>query len=383
MHVPRPMSSNDDESSFFLRDPVKLVKLILDSIPATVFLKDRESVYLGCNKQFSIDAGLEDPQDIVGKTDYDLAWKKEESDFFVATDRRVMESRTPEIGIIEPILKADGTESWLETNKVPLINEEDEVIGVFGTYKDITAKVEADEALNEYAKDLEFKNEELEQFAFIASHDLQEPLKTMTTLLQYFDESFSGDLGDEAALVLQKVKDSSIRMQQLIHGLLDYARIGYNRKVEEVDCSRVVDEVLLDLANSIKESGAVFEIGALPVLSGSKAEIRSLFQNLISNAIKFRSPGAQPKIVIESITEKGWHQFSISDNGIGIDKSYHDKIFKIYQRLNKRSEYDGSGIGLTHCRKIIELHKGRIWFENAKNGGTVFKFTLPKDADTN
>ena len=148
------------EDTIFPIPPDKMLQLVLKSIPTAIFWKNRESVYLGCNEEFAKDAGVKTTRDIIGKTDYDLAWKKEEADFFVKIDQKVMSSGKPEIGIIEPQKQADGKESWLETNKVPLLDANGEVIGILGTYNDITARVEAMNALKRHSTELEFKNNE-------------------------------------------------------------------------------------------------------------------------------------------------------------------------------------------------------------------------------
>lgn len=358
----------------------KLLQLILDSFPETIFIKDRQSVYLGCSTEFARDAGLKNPKEIVGKTDHDLPWKKEETEFFIEIDKRVMESGSAEIGIVEPMLKSDQKEYWVETNKVPLLNDSDEIIGILGSFKDITERVEADRELKKYAKGLD---DELEQFASIASHDLQEPLKTMTSLLDYLEESLPDNLDQQSTEILKKVQESSHRMQVMIQGLLDYTRIGYNKIVEKLDCAEIVATVLSDLEFMIEEANATITVGEMPTIEGGRVEIQCLFQNLISNAIKFRNPEIAPIVEITAQKNGNWDIFKISDNGIGIETKFRKKVFKMYQRLNKRSEYKGSGIGLAHCKKIVDLHKGKIWFEEKINGGTSIKFQLPSYGNTN
>lgn len=373
------MSEKSEETAFPI-DPVEMLQVVLDNIPGAIFWKDKNSVFLGCNYQVAKAAGLESSADIVGKTDYDLAWKKEEADFFVKTDREVMARGTPELGIIEPLQQADGKQAWLETNKVPLFDPAGNVIGILGTYTDITERVQATEKLKAHAADLEFKNDALEQFAYIAAHDLQEPLKTMTGLASYFQKHFEDKLDEDASDIIQYMLGASERMQLLISGLLDYAQIGRNISMTEVNAYDVVQEVLLDLGHEIEESGAVIEVGPLPTIYASHIELKSVFQNLLANAIKFRKPNEAPRVqVFCKLEDSQWH-FSIQDNGIGIDAAFQEKVFLIYQRLTKRSEYEGTGIGLTHCKKIIELLGGKIWFESAPETGTIFRFTIPNNA---
>ena|SRR5690242_12080747 len=170
-------------------------------------------------------------------------------------------------------------------------------------------------------------------------------------------------------------------MKVLIKDLLDFSRIGKKGNLERVDCNNVVNEVLADIALAIKESGANISIQNLPVICAYPTEIKQLFQNLLTNAIKFRKPGVSPQISIcVKETKEGW-EFSVKDNGIGIDKKYNDKIFVIFQRLHNRTEYEGSGIGLAHCKKIVELHGGNIWVESKPGEGCTFHFTIPDEED--
>jgi len=170
-------------------------------------------------------------------------------------------------------------------------------------------------------------------------------------------------------------------MKVLIKDLLDFSRIGKKGNLERLDCNKVVNEVLADLAFAIKESGANITTQSLPVIYAYPTEIKQLFQNLLINAIKFKKPGVPPQISIcVQKTTDGW-EFMVRDNGIGIDKKYNDKIFVIFQRLHNRTEYEGSGIGLAHCKKIVELHGGNIWVESSPGDGSKFHFTIPDEED--
>ena len=370
------MSTHIEETIFPI-PPDKMLQLVLKSIPTAIFWKNRESVYLGCNEEFAKDAGVETTRDIIGKTDYDLAWKKEEADFFVKIDQKVMSSGKPEIGIIEPQKQADGKESWLETNKVPLVDAKGDVIGILGTYNDITARVEAMNALKRHSTELEFKNNELEQFAFIAAHDLQEPLKSMASLIEYYLDAFSDDSNAEKVEIFNHIKSASSRMQEMVTGLLEYARIGRDMTKEPLDANVVLSEVLTDLKNEINARNAVIEADELMHVLAGKFELKAIFQNLIGNALKFSRKEINPVIKIGCKRVDQFCEFSVKDNGIGIDPAFSDKIFVIYQRLNKRSEYDGSGIGLAHCKKLVELLNGSIWLEPTVKNGAIFRFTIP------
>ena len=227
--------------------------------------------------------------------------------------------------------------------------------------------------------EIESKNKELEQFAYVASHDLQEPLRTISGFAELLQKDYRGRLTGNADLYLDYLSHASDRMKTLINDLLDYSRIGREKKAMQVDCNKLLSEVLSDLGTSIRESGALIKVGGLPVIRAYPTELKLLFQNLISNSIKFRQPDRVPEVTISAKPEKGYWQFTVADNGIGIEKQFLERIFNIFQRLHNRSEYEGSGIGLAHGKKIAELHAGRIWAESEPGKGSRFIFTISND----
>jgi signal transduction histidine kinase len=226
-------------------------------------------------------------------------------------------------------------------------------------------------------RELERKNKELEQFAFVASHDLQEPLRTTASFVELLQQQYLGKLGDKADKYLTYISQASGRMQVLITDLLEYSRIGAQKELKEVDCNTVLNEVLGNLDLAVSETAAEITAGDLPIVSGFETEIKQLFHNLVFNSIKFRQANTRPKIAIAAWKNKDQWQFAFSDNGIGIAREHFDRIFIIFQRLHVRNKYQGSGIGLSHCKKIVELHKGRIWLESELGRGTTFYFTIP------
>ncbi|MBC7914033.1 MAG: GHKL domain-containing protein [Pyrinomonadaceae bacterium] len=230
--------------------------------------------------------------------------------------------------------------------------------------------------LEAQAKKLQTQNKELEQFAYIASHDLQEPLRTLISFASLFEEEFKGKLNGDADTYLNFIIQSSKRMQQLVHGLLDYSRIGKEASLKPVDCNKIINEVMDDMAASINESAAKISVQQLPQLTGNPTEIRQLFQNLLSNALKFRKKDISPQINLTAEQQTGNWLFSIKDNGIGIAEADKDKIFTIFKRLHNRDEYEGTGIGLSHCRKIVEQHGGNIWIDSQPGLGSTFYFTI-------
>jgi len=231
---------------------------------------------------------------------------------------------------------------------------------------------------NQANKDLERKNKEIEQFAYIASHDLQEPLRTTSSFAGLLHKQYQGKLDEKADKYFTYILEASGRMKVLIESLLDFSKIGNKKELELVDFDKMLLNVLADLEIAISESGADIEYGSLPVIHGYSTELKQLFQNLITNAIKFRKKETSPKIKISAYENDGCWEFAFKDNGIGIEEKHNEKIFVIFQRLHMRTEYEGSGIGLSHCKKIVELHKGKIWVESRPGEGSTFYFTIPQ-----
>lgn len=235
-----------------------------------------------------------------------------------------------------------------------------------------------DEEAAIHLRQLEQKNRDLEQFAYVASHDLQEPLRTVTSFTDLLSQEYRGKFDKDADKYFRFITDSVQRMQTLIHDLLEYSRIGKGKAPALVDCAQLIENtVLADLDAAITENDAEVHFSDLPTIFAYPDQLRMLFQNLISNALKFRNTGVTPKIQISAIKKGEYWQFSVRDNGIGIDMKYKDIIFVIFQRLHNRNEYSGSGIGLSHCKKIIDIHGGRIWFDSMPGEGTTFHFTIP------
>ena len=234
----------------------------------------------------------------------------------------------------------------------------------------------AEEDLARKVEELARSNAELEQFAYIASHDLQEPLRMVATYTQLLAERYRGRLDENADKFIGYACDGALRMQTLIQDLLTFSRVGRNCDARiPVDCNALMPEILQSLGPAIRESGAVITHGKLPVLPANRSQMTQILQNLIGNAIKFR--GEEPPAISVQAEQSGeqW-TFSVSDNGIGIAPEHAENIFVVFQRLHTRSEYPGNGIGLAICKKIIEQWGGRIWVEPQTGHGSIFKFTL-------
>jgi signal transduction histidine kinase len=227
------------------------------------------------------------------------------------------------------------------------------------------------------SEDLARSNRDLEQFAYVASHDLQEPLRMVATYTQLLAERYQGKLDESADKYIHYAVDGALRMQKLVQDLLAFSRVGrQGTELCSTDCKNVVEEALQNLERALQESGAAVTYDQLPVVMADGSQLTQIFQNLIGNAIKFRGP-AQPVIQIKAeMVTKEW-VISVEDNGIGIAAEHVDSVFVIFRRLHTREEYSGNGIGLSICKKIVERHGGRIWAESKLGHGSKIKFTLP------
>jgi signal transduction histidine kinase len=234
-----------------------------------------------------------------------------------------------------------------------------------------------EEDLAQKVDELARSNADLEQFAYVASHDLQEPLRMVTAYTQLLSERYRGKLDENADKFIGYASEGAQRMQVLIQDLLAFSRVGRNNAaIGSVDCNAVMADVLQTLAPAVQESGAVVTYDALPAVWADRTQLAQVFQNLVGNAIKFR--GKEPAVVSVQAekTVQRW-QFSVSDNGIGIAPEFAENIFVVFQRLHARTEYPGNGIGLAICKKIVERNGGKIWVESQPGSGCSFKFTLP------
>lgn len=242
--------------------------------------------------------------------------------------------------------------------------------------EDITKRLEAEKLLAENLKELERSNRELEEFAYIASHDLQEPLRMVVSYMQLLERRYKGKLDNDADEFIHYAVDGASRMKRLINDLLNYSRLNKEGQISQVNMNEIVNEVIQNLSASIKESNTTINYPVLPIISSEKTQMVQLFQNLISNAIKFSKDKRHPEININFVQQANYWQFSISDNGIGIDQQYSDKVFIIFKQLHTKSKFGGTGIGLAIAKKIVERHGGKIWFESEPGKGTTFYFTL-------
>ncbi|HVE12077.1 MAG TPA: ATP-binding protein [Elusimicrobiota bacterium] len=299
-----------------------------------------------------------------------------------------LKSGAPSAPLENRLLHADGSYRWLSWSVVAAVRE-----GVFyAAARDITERKRDEERLREMnetleqkvrerTRELERSNSDLEQFAFLASHDLREPLRKIAGFTQLLQNRYKGRLDETADTYLGYVVSGVCRMEDLISDLLEYSRVGRgDAPPQPTDCGAAVDKAVSNLAVAIEEAGASVTRGSMPTLPAQATELVSLFQNLVSNAVKFRGD-APPIVRISSRrVEEGW-EFEVKDNGIGIDPVHHERVFAIFKRLHARDKYPGTGIGLAICKKIVERRGGRIWIESEPGRGSAFRFVLPGSAE--
>lgn len=272
--------------------------------------------------------------------------------------------------------EASALNRWFDVYAYRVGRPEDRHVAI--VFNDMTERKQADEKIMRVLTDLQRSNKELELFAYVASHDLQEPLRMISSYTQLLAERYKDKLDDKANLFIHYAVDGAVRMQLLINDLLAFSRIGTKGKPREpVDSQAVLGQAINNLKMNIEETQTIITNDHLPEVRADASQLAQLFQNLIGNAIKFRGE-ANPHIHIAAQDEGEEWLFSVRDNGIGIDPQFSDKVFVIFQRLHTKEEYPGSGIGLAICKKIVERHDGRIWFESEPGNGATFYFTMKK-----
>lgn len=271
-----------------------------------------------------------------------------------------------------------GSLYWVNTVIVPFLDDDGKPCEYVSIRYEITQRKHAEEQLKTYAKRLETSNQELQLFASVAAHDLQEPLRKILAFSDRLLSKYRSEVPEEGQMFLDRIQNSARRMQTLIDDLLSFSRIATRgQALVEVDLNQIVSEVLGDLEIRIEETKANVQVGRLPQVKADPMQMRQLFQNLIGNALKFAQKEKYPDVRIESTSADSQHTVTVQDNGIGFEEKYLDRIFSIFQRLHGRNEYEGNGVGLAICRRIIERHGGTITAESRPHQGAKFIITLP------
>ncbi len=354
-----------------------LLRKIIDQLPSGLFVKDTASRYLLNNQAHLAMLGVKTQAEATGRTTLDF-FPGERGRQALAGDQQVLDGGAAILNQEKLDVLAEGHTRWSLVTKVPLHDSHGQLVGLVGVSHDITERKRQEEEAKKSAEELARSNAELEQFAYVASHDLQEPLRAVASCVQLLKKRYEGKLDARADEFIAHAVDGTKRMQALISDLLDYSRIGtHTHPFEPANCAMVLDDALANLAVALHESGAVVEHDPLPTVLADASQLAQVFQNLIGNAIKFRGE-RRPEIRVIARREAGGWLFGVSDNGIGIEPQYFERIFRVFQRLHTRGRYPGTGIGLAICKKIVERHGGRIWIESQPAQGATFYFTLPE-----
>ncbi len=348
---------------------------LVESLEEGVLMVDTGGKLVTANPSAERILGM-DPQDVLARNQSDPTWS------FVALDgtplpeddrplRITAASGRSQIAVPLGLRRPDGTTRWLSVSTRAVETNGEGPYTVVISFTDITEEREAVDAL-------ERSNQELQQFAYVASHDLSEPLRMVSSYLNLLRRRYRGRLDPDADEFIEYAVDGAARMRSLIEGLLAYSRAGRGEELPEpVELASVTADVLRSLAAAMVEAGAEIEVTDLPVVMGVRGQLEQLVQNLVANALKFRADGRARVWVNEEAAPPGMVQIAVADGGIGIEPSEREHVFEMFQRLHDREVYEGTGIGLAICRKIVERHGGRIWVDERDGGGTVFRFTLP------
>ncbi|MCF7707402.1 MAG: PAS domain S-box protein [Verrucomicrobia bacterium] len=367
-----------------------LLKSLMDNIPDMIYFKNNSGRFTRINHAQANAFNLDHPDQAIGKTEKEILGHEEHN----GTDEaRTLNNGIPVIGEVRRKPEPDGSPSWFSVTQVPVRNTTGIITGLVGISRNITDQKQTEESLAAKATELERSNRELEQFAYVASHDLQEPLRMVASYTELLARRYRGKLDEDADEFIAFAVDGATRMQQLINDLLTYSRVSTSGKpFKPTDFNQSLEYALANLRMTINAVNAQINHEPLPTLPADSTQITQLFQNLIANALKFHSDDT-PRIHISaglvqqqqtktSKASREW-RFAIRDNGIGIDPAFKDKIFMIFQRLHGYSEFPGTGIGLAVCKKIVERHSGRIWVESEFGKGSSFYFTIPEYIDNN
>jgi two-component system, LuxR family, sensor kinase FixL len=366
-----------------------LLRSIMDTIPDFLIVKDREGKYMRINEAYCRHLGLKRPEDAKSKTAFDF-YPPALAQRYTEDERKVLESGVATANHIEPNVTREGREIWLETTIVPLRDSDGYPIGLVDLSSDITQRREDDERLRHYAHALQRSNEELQNFASVASHDLQEPLRKIQAFGDRLRSRATG-LGEQERDYITRMMDAAGRMQTLIQDLLKLSRVTTRAlPFETCDLNDIARGVLRDLEVKIAATRAKVSIDPLPTIEGDPTQLRQLLQNLFSNGLKFQKPGTVPELkvtcrMLENLRgelpdlTRGSKivEISVKDNGIGFDPQFAEQIFGPFKRLHTRADYEGSGIGLSVCRKITDRHRGAIVAQSAEGQGATFIITLP------
>ena len=372
------------------RTSLNFLQNVLDTSPAYICWKDRDLRFLGCNRAYASLVGLAAPEDIVGKTDWQMPWSADNTRLYQEANRRIMDNGQPEYHIMENILNASGDLLWLDTNMIPMRNYAGEVTGILLMIQDVSAQkifqdqiqqlnAELEKRVEQRTAQLQASNQELESFSYSVSHDLRAPLRSINGFSQIIMEEYSDRLDETGRGYFKQILSASQRMGQLIENLLKLSKVTRaGLQLSQVDLCVLFREVV---ANLQKDSpGREVEV-IMPeklVVRADESLMRVALDNLVGNAWKFTGKSLDATIELGFMEKDRRKVFFVRDNGAGFDMAYVDKLFGTFQRLHSEKEFAGTGVGLALVQRIIRRHGGTIWAEGMVNHGAVFYFTLPE-----
>ena len=402
---------------------------VLDQLPFFIFWKDLNLRYLGSNTRFAKVAGLSRKEDIYGKTDFELAWTKEEAEYYRSCDLEVIKTQQPILDIVEPQTRPDGEITWLNTNKLPLYDDQGEFIGLIGVFSDVTKhmkhhhqlkhdsstlkrslneqqiqithqknKIESllqeqqsrndllekmvhhrTQSMESVIKDLREKNQELEQMHHAIAHDLKEPLRNISNFAQLSKKLVQQTAHPILNDYFQFMQKNAEQLNRLFEDITLFNNVSCANCISKwVNTEEILQPIIKDFLNNQYPKQVLFECENLPTIFTYPKKLQIIFTNLIQNAITYnRSAIPQIQITYTTLGNK-YHVFRVKDNGIGIAPPYHHQIFNMFTRLHNRTEYGGSGLGLAICQKLVKKMGGSIWVQSQSGKGSEFSFTIPQ-----
>jgi PAS domain S-box-containing protein len=358
-----------------VQEKLEQYRFMVESARDAIFFKDLNSRYRIANAKTLEALGLSH-EAVIGKNDYELMPDKEEAKKNIEDDLVVFKTGKPS-GTVEHMTSADGTEYWFQTVKVPHFDEDGSITGLIGIARDITQLKQEETERERLFKELEAKNQELERFTYTVSHDLRSPLVTIQGFAEVLKKDLEQNEGEKAVIDLQYIAKAATKMDRLLHDTLELSHIGrMMNPPEDVPFGNIVQEAMEQTAGELNSANITVSVAEdFPTVHVDRMRIEEMLVNLIRNSIHYRGEQSHPKIAIRYRVGGEETVFFVQDNGIGIDKSQHEKVFELFYQVDSRSE--GTGAGLAIVKRIIEVHKGRIWIESEKGKGCTVCFTLP------
>ena len=357
-----------------LRESEQRFRILADAAPVLIWMSDAIGQYVHFNRRWLDFTGQSIEQQSGD------GWRQsvhpDDLEACVTVRDAAFDSRQPFSAQFR-MRRHDGVYRWVHDTGQPRLDDENRFLGFIGSCIDITEQKAAEDALECYAAKLEDRNRELDEFTYVASHDLQEPLRKLISFSRLLEEDIGGDLSPHARTDLDQITDAAQRMRRLVQALLALSRTGKSAmKIELTSLTGCAVDAIESLEARLRDRGAMVCLEPLPDLEVDATLVTQLFQNLIGNAAKFVPPGRRPRITVGAERRDGAWVTSVRDNGIGIDPAHATRIFEPFKRLNDRDAYEGTGIGLSICRKAVRRHDGRIWIESQPGRGSSFRFTL-------